>query len=373
MLTAPELQDLVRELDGVPVLSLYVDARVTDPAMRHARRPAMMAALRAERARLTDEDARAAFDRAASFVNDPVPPLDGAWGTPGWAAFITADGPRHAAALPVRVPMLATWREGPFVSPYLRALKQLRPVIIAVVDSRSARLYRYAMNELTELPGITLAADDTAGAASVKPNTQRGSAFPAARGALDTEHAARRRRAEFQHLATLLAHRLTGLAGDDGWILIGGTASWARLAAEALPAEFAQRTHVSPELDHGDANDVIVRIAKDAATRLRAAHSDLLLDRLLDRAGAGGRAAAGVPATQRALHERAVDQLLLSPEFVSENATLAEDVVRTALAQSADVEVLSGDAAVRLQAAADGIAARLRYAVDAPRSVPGGD
>ena len=372
MLTAHELQDLARELDGVPVLSLYVDARVTDPAMRHAWRPAMTAALRAERGKLTDDDARAAFDRAASFVEDPVPPLDGTWGTPGWAAFITAEGPRYAAALPVRVPMLATWRDGPFVSPYLRALKQLRPVIVAVVDSRSARLYRYAMNELTELPALTLATDDATGAAAEKPHTPRGSAFPAARGALDTEHAARRRRAEFQHLASALAHRLAGLAGDEGWILIGGTTAWARLAAEALPVELSHRTLVSPELDHGDADDVIIRIAKDAATTLRAAQSGLLLDRLLERAGAGGRAAAGVPATQRALHERAVDQLLLSPEFVRENAVLAEDVVRTALAQSADVEVLSGDAAVRLQVAADGIAARLRYALDGPQSVSGG-
>ena len=366
MLTAPELQDLARELDGVPVLSLYVDARVTDPAMRHAWRPAMATAIRAERARLTDDDARAAFDRAARFVEDPVPPLDGAWGTPGWAAFLTADGPRYAAALPVRVPMLATWRDGPLVAPYLRALKQHRPVIVAVVDSRSARLYRYALNELTELSGVTLDAEDSAGAASATQSASRGSAYPAARGALETEHAARRRRADFQHVASALSRRLVELAGDDGWILIGGAASWARLAAGSLPEELADRTLVSAELDLGDADDVIVRIAKDAATTLRAIHSGVLLDRLLERAGAGGRAAAGVPATQRALHARAVDQLLLSPEFVSEHADLAEDLVRAALAQSADMEVLSGDAAIRLDRASDGIAARLRFALDGP-------
>ncbi len=364
MLTAPELQDLARELEGVPVLSLYVDARVTDPAMRHSWRPAMATALRAERARLTDDVARAAFDRAARFVEDPLPPLDGTWGTPGWAAFLTADGPRYAAALPVRVPMLAAWRDGPLVSPYLRALKQHRPVIVAVVDSRSARLYRYALNELAELPAVTLAGDDTA--AADRSHAPRGTAYPAARGALDTEQAARRRRADFQRVASTLAQRIIDLAGDDGWILIGGAASWARLAAGALPEELADRTIVSAELDHGDAAAVIVRIAKDAATTLRATHSGTLLDRLLDRAGAGGRATAGVPATQRALRARAVDQLLLSPEFVSEQVTLAEDMVRTALAQSADVEVLSGDAALRLDHAAGGIAARLRFALDGP-------
>lgn len=365
MLTATELQDLVRELDGVPVLSLYVDARVTDPAMRHAWRLAMSAALRAERARLTDDDARAAFDRAARFVDDPVPPLDGAWGTPGWAAFLTADGPRYAAALPVRVPMLAAWRSGPLVSPYLRALKQHRPVIVAVVGSRSVRLYRYAMNELTALPEVSLSTEDGAGVAP-KSAVSRGSAYPAARGALDTEHAARRQRAEFQRLATALAHRLGELAGHDGWVLIGGTAMWARVAADALPGELAARTLVSPELDHGDADDAIVHLAKDAATTLRAAHSGVMLNQLLERAGAGGRATAGVPATQRALQARAVDQLLLSPEFVTDEAMLAEELVRAALTQSAEVEVVSGDAATQLDLAAGGIAARLRFALDGP-------
>lgn len=365
MLTAPELQDLARELDGVPVLSLYVDARVTDPAMRHAWRTAMATALRAERERLADDDARAAFDRAARFVEDPVPPLDGAWGTPGWAAFVTADGPRYAAALPVRVPMLAAWRDGPLVSPYLRALKQHRPVIVAIASARSVRLYRYALNELVALPDVALPVDDE-GASSAKSPSPRSTAYPAARGALDTEHAARRQRAEFQRLATMLAHRLGELAGHDGWILLGGTPAWARQAADALPSELAHRALVSPELDHGDSDDAIVRLAKDAATTLRAAHSTVLVNQLLERAGAGGRASAGVPATQRALHARAVDQLLLSPTFVSDQATLAEDLVRAALAQSADVEVLSGDAATQLDRAAGGIAARLRFALDGP-------
>jgi len=366
MLTAPELQDLTRQLEGVPVLSLYVDARVTDPAMRHAWRPAMSAALRAERERLTGDDARAAFDRAARFIEDPVPPLDGAWGAPGWAAFVTADGPHYAAALPVRVPTLAAWRDGPLVSPYLRALKQHRPVIVAIASARSVRLYRYALNELAALPDVALPVAEDGRTATAKSPSPRGSAYPAARGALDTEHAARRQRAEFQRLATMLAHRLSELAGHDGWILLGGTPMWARLAADALPAELADRALVSPELDHGDSEDAIVRLAKDAATTLRAAHSSAMLNRLLERAGAGGRASAGVPATQRALHVRAVDQLLLSPTLVSEQATLAEDVVRAALAQSADVEVLSGDAAAQLDHAAGGIAARLRFALDAP-------
>jgi hypothetical protein len=361
MLTSLELQRLVRELGDAPVLSVYVDARVTDPAMRNAWRPALTAALRAERARLTDADERAAFDRAASFVEDPWPPLAGTWAAPGWAAFLTPEGPRYAAALPVRVPTFVVWRDGPFVSPYLRALKQHRPVTVALVDSRSARLYRYALGELETLTDVSLPQVRREDAGSTQPPGLRGKARPAARGALATERVARRKRAEFDRLAASLATRLGESAGDDGWILIGGTPEWARSAATALPAHLADRTLVSATLDHDATEGEIVRAAKGAATSLRSARGDATLDALFERGSSGVRGTSGVPATQRALWARAVDLLLLTPEFVRENATLAEEVVRAGLAQRADVELLSGEAAARLHRSAGGIAARLRF------------
>jgi stalled ribosome rescue protein Dom34 len=90
-----------------------------------------------------------------------------------------------------------------------------------------------------------------------------------------------------------------------------------------------------------------------------------LLDRVLEHAGALGRGAAGVPATQRALRAEAVNLLVLSPEFIRTHGEDAEDTVRAALAQGAGIEVLSGDAAGHLDRTADGIAARLRFAIDA--------
>jgi peptide subunit release factor 1 (eRF1) len=93
-------------------------------------------------------------------------------------------------------------------------------------------------------------------------------------------------------------------------------------------------------------------------------HGRALLDRLLERMIPQGRGEAGVPATQRALHAQAVDLLLLSPEFLEAHAPLAEHAVHAALAQGADVEVLSGEAAAHLNQAAGGIAARLRFAID---------
>jgi Bacterial archaeo-eukaryotic release factor family 10 len=374
VLTPTELNELVRELATTKVLTVYHDARVTDPAMRHAWRPTLSSALRSVRAGLTDEGERAEFDRAAAFLDVPLPPLGGVWGAPGWVAFLTAEGPRYAAELPVRPSTLVAWREGPVVTPYLRALKQHRPVIVALVDSRSARFYRYAWGSLLALPEVTLSVDDDAGAgtaASSRARGMRGTSYPAPRAAVGTEQTRRRRLVSFRRLVASLGPLLVELAGDDGWVLIGGTPEWARLAGEALPAPLAGRVVISSTLDHDETEVEIARAAKWAATMLRARQGRALLDRVLEHAGALGRGAAGVPATQRALRAEAVNLLVLSPEFIRTHGEDAEDTVRAALAQGAGIEVLSGDAAGHLDRTADGIAARLRFAIDAPATPNG--
>jgi hypothetical protein len=360
-MTSRELNALVRESAGTRVLTVYLDARVADPALRHAWRPALTAAVRAARATIGDEGERADFDRAAAYLEQPLPAPGGVWSAPGWVTFLTPDGPLHAADVPVQVPTLAAWRDGPVVSPYLRALKQNRPVIVTLVDSRSARFFRYAWGALTPLPDMTLAVREDL---TLTPPEFRATSSPAPRGALATERTSRRRLALFRRLAALLGARLAELAGQDGWVVIGGTPAWARLAGEALTPRFADRLLVVGSLDHDAAEREIARAAEEAATALRATHGRALLDRLLARALPQGRAEVGLPATQRALRAHAVDLLLLSPEFLRVNAGDAEDVVRAALAHGADVEVLSGDAAGFLDRVADGIAARLRFAID---------
>jgi hypothetical protein len=61
-----------------------------------------------------------------------------------------------------------------------------------------------------------------------------------------------------------------------------------------------------------------------------------------------------------------VDVLLVSPALIAEHERDAEDAVRAAIAQGADVEVPSGEAAAELDGAAAGIAARLRFPIDEP-------
>jgi hypothetical protein len=361
MLTPKELQDLWRDLADTRVLSVYLDSRVTDPAMREAWRPALLTAIRTAGASITDPDDRAEFDRAAAFLREPESPPGGMWSAPGWVAFATPNGVRYAADLPVKPIPLAVWGDGPVVAPFTRAMKQLRPVIVAMVESRSAQIHRYAMGRLEMLEELT-APDEEAG--SEKAGSFRGASTPAARGAVGTETAQRRRQASFQRMAVQLGERLQEFAGDDGWVLLGGTTEWAHHAHETVAKLFPGRIMVSPTLHHGATGADIVRQAKDAASELRGTQGRVLVRQILDRAGGNARGAAGVPAVQRALRATAVDLLLVSPEFIRLHEPEAEAMVRSALAQGADVEAPSGDAAEELDRAAQGVAARLRFPIN---------
>ena len=366
MLTTHELHELANELAETKVLTVYHDAQVKDPAMRHAWRPALTATLRMARDELTTDEARAEFDRAASYLDQPLPSLGGTWGAPGWVAFLTADGPRYSATLPVHPSSLAVWRDGPVIAPYLRALKQQRPVVVALVDSRSARLFRYEIGVLTELTSVLMTTPDESDADV--PAAERQAQATAPRRAVDADHAQRRRLASFHRLTTVLTARLLEAAGDDGWVLIGGTTRWAQLAGDALPAPLVARTMVSRTLDHDASLPTVTAAAKHAATSLRASYGRDLVHRLIEQAGAGGRSAVGIPAVQRALRASAVDLLVVSPAFVRAGryVGMGEEAVRAAIAQGAEVEVLSGEAAEQLDELTEGIAARLRFAIEEP-------
>ncbi len=365
MLTNSELRRFLEEHAGTKVLSVYLDTRVTDPAMRNAWRTTLSTGLRDLRGRIPENE-RADFDRAAKLLENPSPAPGGVWAAPGWVAFATADGRFHADDLPAQTTQLFTWEEGPVVAPYLRALKEHRPVIVAMVESDSAHLYRYARTQLESIEEHSVSIGDAPGKERISGSVAPSTSTPAARGAVGTDDVQRRRQAAFQRLGTWLTERLAKHAGDQAWVVIGGTAPWAQQAAAALPRQLAERTQVASGLHHGARPDEIAKAAKAAATELRAAQGGRLVDQLVEHAGEPGRAAAGVPAVQRALLTRAVDMLLLSPEFIRAHPAEAEQLVRATLRSGGDVEVPSGSAAEKLDHAVEGVAARLRFPIEEP-------
>ena len=368
MLNATELFSLARDLAHRKVLSVYVDNWITDPARRDAWRAATDAKLRGAREQIRDAEERAAFDRAATFLREAQPQPGGMWAARGWVGFATPDGLVYVGELPGRVETFVAWQDGLAIAPFLRALKQHTPVVVALVQSRGAHVYRYVNDTLESVDELRVSSgQDDADRSERAARSRVGRGYPAPRSALETDTARRRRLVEFQRFASRLATRLTLVAGRDAFILFGGADAWSRVAAAALPARLQDRVIVTAELDHRASPSAIARAAKRAARQLRSRRGRHLISKVL--AGIEYRAVAGLPALQRAIRSKAVDLLLVSPRFLHVEADRAEALLHSALRQGARIEVLSGDAGLLLDQVAQGVGARLRFAID-PKPEP---
>jgi hypothetical protein len=368
MMQASELFTLARDLAHLKVLSVYIDNRVVDPAKRYAWRADLASRLRNTRKKIADAAERAQFDRAAAFLGESVPQPGGMWAAPGWMAFATDSRVVVIGELAGRVETLVAWEQGAVITPCLRAIKHESPVIVALVHSRAARLYRYVHGALEPLEMMQASLFESRLRRLRGARTERGGrGYPAPRSALKTEIAHDRQLTQCHRFATAVARRLTLLAGPEGCILLGGPPQQSRFVFDALPRQLQRRAVISSELDQTASADLIVRAAKHAAREWRSRRGRQLVSRIFVHSGQ--RAVAGVPALQRALYLKAVDLLLVSPRFLQLERGHAERLLHAALAQGADVEVLSGDAGTLLDSVADGVGARLRFCVDAPAGI----
>src|SRR5689334_699297 len=151
MMQASELFSLARDLAHLKVLSVYIDTRVIDPAKRNAWRADLASRLRNTRAEIVDARERAQFDRAVTLLENSVLQPGAMWAAPGWMAWVTNSRVVVMGEVPGRVETSVAWRQGALITPCLRALKHERPVIVALVQSRSARLYRFVHGALETL------------------------------------------------------------------------------------------------------------------------------------------------------------------------------------------------------------------------------
>lgn len=364
MLSQQQLRALLQELADEHVLSVYVDGTSGDPGNPDSWRRVLANVVRDLRASLaaTSPSSHAELDRCLSLLEDRLPSLREVPPVPGWVAFITASGVRHAAWLPARTPTQVSWAAGPRIAPYLRALKEHRPVIVAVVSTRQGRLYRYERGRLVHLDTIPVQAETRAkvprpGSA---PHHAHG---PGARGQTGADAAQRVLDEGLARMVRAVAERIVREAGDDGWIVIGGAPKAAALAMRALPPLAATRAIVSNALPVRAPVSVIRDEAARQASALRRAHELTRIDAVAEQWGADERGTMGIDATLRALGERSVEDLLVSTRFLVEHPDDTERVVRAALGQGASIEIVSGDSAARLDQRAGGIAAQLRFAL----------
>lgn len=360
MLTLPQLTDLERGLRDARVLSVYLAGQSRDPAARDEWRRWLDDSLREGRVAIAEEwpDQVVEFDVDVTALRTRLEVGD-APGRLGWVAFVAHGIVLHAGPLPAPMPAWVGWDLGIHAAPYLRALKQLRPAYVALVNSERVRILRYLDGSLEALEVVGAAHRGREPAHmgdAPAPGFHQGT-----RGTTATDENERHRVDAMHRMATAAADRLRELAGDEGWILLGGTPAARGLVCAALPERLVPRTLVVPELHDGASDAALLRAVESGVSEIRDARDLALIEEVLAGRDANRASAVGADATRQALEMHAVRELLLSHEFVRAHGDEADAAVRAALDQGAAVEEVSGPAAERLDGEAGGIAAQLRF------------
>lgn len=360
MLTYTQLIHLERALRDTRVLSVYLHGAAEDPAARLAWRTDLDRSLRDLRRWLagSPHEERASFERSVVTLEAMLAPFAAGLPSPGWAGFVTEGAVRDAEQLPVPMPTVAIWSTGMCVAPYIRALKVTRPVIVALVDSRVARIYRYRLGELEPL--ATIHAHATIDAPAHMGDAPRQGFHPGVHGEMAHDAAQRARAAGTDRLLREAEVVVARHAALDEGIVIGGASRVAARLRSALAKSVSDRV-LQLESLHADATDAeITDAASTAAAALRDAADLRHVSEIIG--GDGEHSTLGPAATCRALERRSVRELYITPRFLEDHMAEAEEAVRQALHQGAVVEQLARAAAATLDEHG-GLGARLRYRV----------
>jgi hypothetical protein len=360
MLTLQQLVTLHRALRRTPVLSVYIDGSAADPAIQRSWRVQLDRGLADLRRWLegSSHDERKQFEACAGLLDDAIRGFGGSIRAPGWAAFITADGIQDAQALPAPMPTLAVWSTGPCVAPYIRALKEGRPVVVVLADARKATLFRYRLGKLDLVATVhahhAIDHPEHMGAAP------RAGFHTGTRGRAGHDAAQRSLLTGRDRMLAETVSRASELAGADGSILLGGIKRVVARLAERLGPMAPGRVLELKALDvHASGADV-ASAARDGASALRNGHDERRIAEIEDAAGAHGLGIVGPADARLALSQGSVRELYVTRRYLEDHAAEAEDAVRAALDQDAVVEEASGAAAERLDSRG-GMAAALRF------------
>jgi hypothetical protein len=356
MLDVRGLARLIDAADDAAVLTIYLSAEDRDPARKQAWRLRLAALLEAARTDVPEYELED-FDAASRLVETELRQIAGFLPGPGWCTFATAGRVLFSGPLPAPVTDTVRWRHGPLLGPALPALTRQWPAVLALVDSRRARIFRYAGGELEEVADRR--ADTYIDDLGDRNTSKRAAVRSGVRGETATDAADRILRQQMMQMLGDVAPLVRGLAGPVGAILLAGPeearAALRHLLAD-LPGENINDEVVLPVL----ASAPEVRAAVELhASHLAEARLQRLVARVVDDARAGGRGAVGLHATRRAVENGQVAQLLVTPGFAERHEADVEPLLARCLALGGDLEAVTGAAAALLDG--DGIAARLRF------------
>ncbi|HEY6090007.1 MAG TPA: hypothetical protein VD771_09475, partial [Gemmatimonadaceae bacterium] len=269
-----------------------------------------------------------------------------------------ADRVHEASLLPVAMPTQAVWSTGASVAPYMRALKEIRPVVVVHADSTRADVHKYYLGKLEHV--ATLRAHHRVMEPSHMGDAPRVGYHAGTRGDTGHDEAQRSLLAGTKRMLSDTAERALRVAGPDGWIITGGIPQVSRHLADSLVARAPDRVLRDDSLDIHASKADLADAARAGASKLRNAFDAARLAEIIDGSNATGLGAIGPAATRETLDQRRVRELYLTHHYLENHAAEAEDAVRSAIDQGAAIEEVSGAAAKQLDAHG-GLAALLRY------------
>jgi hypothetical protein len=361
MLSRDELAQLYRTLQEENVLSVYADGVGKDPASRRVWRRRVEQELEREAHRLRDGNPgdRDGFDAARALILKELDAFQSFLPKKGYVAFATPDQIHHAENLPVQVPTLARWETGIRVAPYIRGLKQLRPMVTVLVDARRGRVFRYREGEVTEL--VDLRADTFMGDLSEAASSRRASKHSGSRGETATDTAQRVLEKGTERMLREVKELVSDVAGDDGFILLGGEQDALAALMPMLSGFNESRIWENSSLWLEMSLAEVKAATAEAASELSKRRQTALLEQIKEQAFSRGNGCLGGNYTLQALAAGSVDILVLSRGFVEANPDYADKVVAQAFEQGADVRVFGSGSSEDLDEVGGGIGARLRF------------
>lgn len=365
MLSHRDLMQLAATYQERQVLTVYLHTTVDNPADRNrwqAELEQVLRALRDREAGASHAD-RVALDAAIDTLHQWLVAQRTTLRAPGVLAIVAPHEVLFSTPIDTAVPNGATWQTGIHVAPLLKEVSLGVDAAVLVVDARNAHLYRFTPpRHLEQLE--TLAADVEM---DVERHLGGGNAkfHAGTRGGTAAEEIDRQQMAARDRLFHDAMVRAVEVAGRDGWLVLGGNARAVAAARAVVPRTLEARTLMADGLDmHSTPFEIAQAVAAVTLEHEETRDTELVRG-IIDDHGSRGRAVAGVRATRAMLDREGVADLILSERFVELFPTDTDDMVRHAFSQGAQVREVHGLAAQEIDQRAEGVVARLRYAIAA--------
>ena len=357
-LTRERLLALADDLKDRRVLSVYVGGTSPDPSGQQWRVVLDHALEAARRHAALDHEGRIQFDRAVHRLEQQLASRTAGLGACGWMGFIGPDEVYFVTDCPVHLPTMVVWDIGAHIAPGTRAIVSSRSSVLALIDARRVEIFSYTDGRLGRVDEIHAHHDRGPSAHlgdAALPGFHVGTRGGTGRDRL--QRMLREGTARMQREAVEIALERAGSEGD---IFVAGTPKQRRGLVKRLSLAASGRVLELASVDIHAPAAMLVAAIEEGVSQLRRRRIERDVMSVIDTAAARGAAAVGPGTTRWALDQQRVQRLFLTPRFIDEHPSLAELAVRDALAQQADVDLVSDDGAAQLEVYG-GIAARLRY------------